>query len=109
MLQITKSPLLRLTSKRILPASSCFMSSVTPSDVLHDILDPVDSKHGKCSIVRLNRPPVNSLNVEFMENIIATLDQVEKDSKGMILTSANKGIFCAGLDLNEMYQPEEVR
>ena len=105
MLQITKSPLLRLVSKRIFPASSCFMSS----EVLHDILDPVDSKHGKCSIVRLNRPPVNSLNVEFMESIIATLDQVEKDSKGMILTSANKGIFCAGLDLNEMYQPQEVR
>ena len=35
-----------------------------------------------------------------MEDIIAALDQVEKDSKGMILTSANKSIFCAGLDLN---------
>ena len=51
------------------------------------------------SVVSLNRPPVNSLNLEFMEDIIAALDQVEKDSKGMILTSANKSIFCAGLDL----------
>ena len=59
----------------------------------------VETGNDRISVVGLNRPPVNSLNLEFMEDIIAALDQVEKDSKGMILTSANKSIFCAGLDL----------
>ena len=44
-----------------------------------------------------------------MESIIGALDQVETESKGMVLTSSNKSIFCAGLDLKEMYQPEEQR
>ena len=59
--------------------------------------------------VQLNRPPVNSLNLEFMQSIISTLDEVEKDSKGMVLTSTSKSVFCAGLDLKEMYKPEEQR
>jgi len=60
-------------------------------------------------LVQLNRPPVNSLNLEFMQSIITTLDEVEKDSKGMVLTSTSKSVFCAGLDLKEMYKPEEQR
>ena len=64
--------------------------------------------HG-ITTLSLNKPPVNSLGLEFMENIIEVLDTIEKDSKGMVLTSSNKSIFCAGLDLKEMYQPEEQR
>ena len=37
--------------------------------------------------------------------------QVESDKakRGMVLTSTNKNIFCAGLDLLEMHNPEEQR
>ncbi len=65
-------------------------------------------EHG-ISLVELNRPPVNSLGLEFMQDIIASLDQVEKESKGLILTSTSKSVFCAGLDLTEMYKPDEAR
>ena len=44
-----------------------------------------------------------------MQSIISTLDEVEKDSRGMVLTSTSKSVFCAGLDLKEMYKPEEQR
>jgi 3,2-trans-enoyl-CoA isomerase len=59
--------------------------------------------------VSLNHPPVNSLGLEFMQEIIKALDIVEMDSKGLILTTANKSILSAGLDLQEMYNPEEAR
>ena len=65
-------------------------------------------EHGIATLY-LNKPPVNSLGLEFMNQIISKLDQVEKDSRGLVLTSSNKSIFCAGLDLKEMYQPEEQR
>lgn len=61
------------------------------------------------AIVSLNKPPVNSLGLEFMQDIISAIDSVEKEAKGLILTSSNKSIFCAGLDLNEMYKPDETR
>ena len=40
-----------------------------------------------------------------------TMFQVESDKakRGMVLTSTNKNIFCAGLDLLEMHNPEEQR
>lgn len=59
--------------------------------------------------MKLNRPPVNSLGLEFMKDIISSIDAVEKEAKGLVLTSANKSIFCAGLDLQEMYKPDEQR
>jgi len=66
-------------------------------------------KENGLAIVSLNKPPVNSLGLEFMQDIIAAIDTVEKDAKGLILTSSNKSIFCAGLDLKEMYKPDEKR
>jgi len=66
-------------------------------------------KENGLAIVSLNKPPVNSLGLEFMQDIITAIDTVEKDAKGLILTSSNKSIFCAGLDLKEMYKPDETR
>lgn len=47
----------------------------------------VNDKTG-IAIVTLNRPPVNSLNLELLTDIASTLDDLESNkSKGMILTS----------------------
>lgn len=59
--------------------------------------------------VSLNQPPVNSMGLEFMQEIIKTLEIVEEDSKGLILTSANKSVFSAGLNLQEFHNPKEGR
>jgi len=106
MLQTKFSSVIRCLTKQSRQTWQCRLlsSSSTNSQKVS-----VDTGDDRISVVSLNRPPVNSLNLEFMEDIIAALDQVEKDSKGMILTSANKSIFCAGLDLKEMYQPDEAR
>ena len=61
------------------------------------------------SILNLNRPPVNSLNLEFMQELIVAIDDAEKNSRGLILSSTNKSIFSAGLDLKEMHQPDVKR
>ena len=69
----------------------------------------IEKEENGLAIVSLNKPPVNSLGLEFMQDIITAIDTVEKDAKGLILTSSNKSIFCAGLDLKEMYKPDETR
>ena len=97
--------LLRCQRSRIgrlcLMSTTSSSSSSSPSVTIEKVDD--------LAIVSLNKPPVNSLGLEFMQDIIAAIDKVENESKGMILTSSNKSIFCAGLDLKEMYKPNEER
>lgn len=64
-------------------------------------------------VLKLNRGPVNSLNLEFLTALNIQLDKIEqsKDIKGVILTSNFPNIFSAGLDILEMYnnKPERIR
>lgn len=47
------------------------------------------------SIVTLNRPPVNSLNLELLSAISKTLDDLANNrSRGMILTSVSTIFTC---------------
>lgn len=51
------------------------------------VLLEVDDKSGIATLT-LNRPPVNSLNLELLTEISEALDQVEENrSRGLILTS----------------------
>jgi len=61
--------------------------------------------------MKLNRPPANSLNLEFLTELTIALEKLEneKSVRGLILTSNNNKIFCAGLDITEMYQPDRDR
>uniref|UniRef100_A0AAV1UNK3 Enoyl-CoA delta isomerase 1, mitochondrial n=1 Tax=Peronospora matthiolae TaxID=2874970 RepID=A0AAV1UNK3_9STRA len=64
-------------------------------------------KKDKHAIVRLHRPPVNSLNTALIQELDATIQQLEDDKsmRGIILASSNQKVFSAGLDIMEMYQP----
>ncbi|XP_055685194.1 enoyl-CoA delta isomerase 1, mitochondrial-like [Lutzomyia longipalpis] len=69
----------------------------------------VDDKTG-IAVVSMNRAPVNSLNLDLLREISSALDDVEKNkSTGMILTSTAETVFSAGLDITEMYKPEQAR
>ncbi|KAE9533126.1 hypothetical protein AGLY_009554 [Aphis glycines] len=69
----------------------------------------VDEKSG-IATVTMNKPPVNSLNLEFLEEIITLLNKLQKDKvRGMILTSGLQKVFCAGLDIKELYKPNPDR
>ncbi|KAH1000025.1 hypothetical protein HUJ05_004661 [Dendroctonus ponderosae] len=68
----------------------------------------VNDKSG-VAVVTLQRPPVNSLNLELLTEIKQTLTGLEKNkSRGAIITSAFK-TFSAGLDILEMYKPNPDR
>lgn len=69
----------------------------------------VNDKTG-VSTVTLQRLPVNGLNLELLEQISEALDTLENNrSRGMILTSASPTVFSAGLDIMEMYKPNQDR
>ncbi|KAJ8373139.1 hypothetical protein AAFF_G00271030 [Aldrovandia affinis] len=55
--------------------------------------------------MRLQSPPVNSLSLDFLTEISISLEKLEMDKscRGVVLTSALPKIFCAGLDIMEMY------
>lgn len=69
----------------------------------------VDDKSGFATLT-LQRPPVNSLNLEFLQEISSKLEECKKNkSRGLIITSNYDGVFCAGLDILEMYKPDPER
>lgn len=50
----------------------------------------VDVSSKGYAVVTLNRPPVNSLNLELLTSLSNTLDDMEKNkSRGVILTSVS--------------------
>ena len=58
----------------------------------------------------MHRAPVNSLNKEMIEALTAELDAVEQSgAKAAVVTSAVPNIFSAGLDITEMWNPDETR
>lgn len=74
------------------------------------LLVTMDDKTGVAT-VKMNRPPVNSLNLDFLTDFTITLEKLEneKSCKGLILSSANPKIYSAGLDILEMYQAQPER
>ncbi|XP_005391491.1 PREDICTED: enoyl-CoA delta isomerase 1, mitochondrial [Chinchilla lanigera] len=69
----------------------------------HRVLVEPDAAAGIATI-KLKNPPVNSLSLEFLTELIICLEKLENDKtfRGIILTSDCPGIFSAGLDLREM-------
>lgn len=60
--------------------------------------------------VTMNRPPVNSLNLELLTDLLDAMSSVKKNKcLGMVLTSSSNSVFSAGLDIMEMYKPNEER
>ena len=64
------------------------------------------------SILTMNRPKVNALNMDLVEEIRSSFKAIESDDKirGVILTGTDN-VFSAGLDLVELYNynEEEIR
>ncbi|XP_045676662.1 enoyl-CoA delta isomerase 1, mitochondrial [Phyllostomus hastatus] len=56
------------------------------------------------AVMKLKNPPVNSLSLELLTELVINLEKLENDKtfRGIILTSDCPGVFSAGLDLTEM-------
>ncbi|MDB9870103.1 enoyl-CoA hydratase/isomerase family protein [Alphaproteobacteria bacterium] len=52
--------------------------------------------------IRLNRSPINAFNIDFLNEILITLKEVnnKKDILAVMISSSIPNIFCAGLDLD---------
>lgn len=64
---------------------------------------------GSFAILTIKREPVNSMNLDLWEQLLASLDECEKDGKirGIIITSGlQKSLFTAGNDLMELFAPK---
>jgi Delta3-Delta2-enoyl-CoA isomerase len=73
------------------------------------VLVDVDDKTGYATVT-MNRPPVNSLNLELLAELNTALDDLQNNrSRGMILSSSAPTVFSAGLDIMEMYKPNQER
>lgn len=64
----------------------------------------VVEREEKIAVVKLNRPPVNSLNAKVYLEIYDAFCEIEKDQsiKAIVLTSAGEKAFAAGLDVKEV-------
>lgn len=113
-LQLTKSASQMPNTSTITRAIS--MSSIVrqqDTQAQQDLFHIEDCRDKGYLILKLNKGPVNSMNLEFLTALNIQLDKIEQDAsvKGVILTSNCPNIFSAGLDIMEMYnsQPERIR
>jgi enoyl-CoA hydratase/carnithine racemase len=63
------------------------------------------------AVLAADRPPVNAMNLELLEELVATLDQVAADPPPALVLAGRPGSFSAGLDLKAVpeYGPDELR
>uniref|UniRef100_H3B2N4 Enoyl-CoA delta isomerase 1, mitochondrial n=1 Tax=Latimeria chalumnae TaxID=7897 RepID=H3B2N4_LATCH len=75
------------------------------------ILVEMDKSTG-VALMKMANPPVNLLNLETLTEFAISMEKLEldKDCKGLILTSSLSKVFTAGLDIMEMCgkSPEHV-
>ena len=58
----------------------------------------------------LNGPPVNSLSLEMLSALRNAIVEVDASpSRGFVLASSHPTIFSAGLDIQELHNPDETR
>ncbi|XP_057366646.1 enoyl-CoA delta isomerase 1, mitochondrial-like [Daphnia carinata] len=97
-----RSNALPLLRRSITPRMQSTSASI--SSLVH-----LEEKQGY-TVISMQKNPVNSLSLEMIQALSESLSELEKNKcKGFILTSACPGIFSAGLDIREIYQPTEGR
>ncbi|XP_066592295.1 enoyl-CoA delta isomerase 1, mitochondrial-like [Prorops nasuta] len=94
--------------RRFIPRTSIFLLRNYAADA--KLVEVTENKETDIAVLSMARPPVNGLNLELLEALKLSLNNVQKsDAKGVILTSSNPKIFSAGLDIMEMYKPDLKR
>ncbi|XP_065368521.1 enoyl-CoA delta isomerase 1, mitochondrial-like [Calliphora vicina] len=95
---------LRINLKITKPALRCFSSE-------HEKLITVETNNKTgIATLSLNRPPVNSLNLELLQTLKETINNLEDNKcQGLILTAKDNGVFTSGLDINELYEAQKER
>jgi enoyl-CoA hydratase len=60
-------------------------------------------------VVSADRPPVNAMNVELLEELVAALERLAAEPPAALVLAGREGVFSAGADLKAVprYGPEE--
>ena len=74
-------------------------------------LEPLGVLAPHTRVLRLQSRPVNSLSLEVLRSLLASLDEAEADAscRAIVLASAQPSVFSAGLDITELYRPQPER
>ena len=73
----------------------------------HLVIEP----HGTVTVMRLNRPPANALELEVAQEFETALDATMQDPPEAIVVTGTGSFFSGGLDLKAVpsYSPEQQR
>jgi enoyl-CoA hydratase len=69
------------------------------------------SDHDGVTVLTVDRPPVNALDIELLDELAATAEPLPADPPAALVLAGRPGYFSAGLDLKAMpgYGPDERR
>ncbi|XP_004706219.2 enoyl-CoA delta isomerase 1, mitochondrial [Echinops telfairi] len=70
----------------------------------HRVVVETDAAAG-VAVMKFRNPPVNSLSLEMVTELVINLEKLENDKtvRGLIFTSESPGVFSSGLNLLDMY------
>lgn len=70
-----------------------------------------ERKDKRYVILKLNKPPINSLNSKFLTELSGQIEKIEesRDINGVILASNLDNVLSAGVDINELYPYDPER
>jgi enoyl-CoA hydratase len=70
----------------------------------------VDQRDG-VTVVTVDHPPANAMNLELLDELVATARRLESSPPAAVVLSGREGFFCAGVDLKAVpdYGPAEQR
>merc|ERR1740137_112066 len=57
----------------------------------------------------MDKGPVNSLNTELIQDLTSAISSTAGTAKGLVLTSSLPTVFCAGLEITEMHNPDPAK
>ncbi|MGZ4232535.1 MAG: enoyl-CoA hydratase/isomerase family protein [Solirubrobacteraceae bacterium] len=66
---------------------------------------------GAVTLVRVDRPPANAINVELLDELVAVLEGLGAQAPAAVVIAGRDGFFSAGVDLKAVpaYGPDEQR
>jgi len=66
---------------------------------------------GAVTLVRIDRPPANAINLELLDELVAALEGLAADVPAAVVIAGRDGFFSAGVDLKAAagYAPDQQR
>jgi enoyl-CoA hydratase len=63
------------------------------------------------TVLTADRPPVNAMNLELLDELVTTVEQLAADVPAALVLAGRPGAFSAGLDLKAVpaYEPDEQK